>query len=87
MEYARKSIANDKKAWNSVPNHFAEEKNTGNFIISFRTILRKVKMLRILFQTISKKRKHLEFRFEPLSKRKKFESLRWFLHDAFFSMK
>jgi hypothetical protein len=60
MEYARNSVADDKKAWNSVPNHFAEEKNIGNL---FRTILRKVKMLRILLQTISQKRKTLGISF------------------------
>jgi len=41
--------AEDKKAQNSIPNRFLEEKNTRNFVISFPTIPRKIKMLGIPF--------------------------------------
>jgi hypothetical protein len=39
----------DKNAWNSVTNRFVEEKNTRNLVISFLTILWKIKMLGIPF--------------------------------------
>ena len=45
-ENARNSVlsdsAEDKKARNSVPHHFLEERNTNNFEILFRTIDRNV---------------------------------------------
>jgi hypothetical protein len=54
-----------------------------NFVTSFRTIQRKITMLRIRLRTSSQKRKTLEIFSEPLSKRKNF----WKLvskHDVFY---
>ncbi len=58
------------EAWNSIPNHLIEEKNTQNFVISLRTIPQKIEMPRIPFQTISQKRK--KTRSKPLRERKNF---------------
>jgi hypothetical protein len=48
---------NVKKAWNSVPKHFIEDKYTRNFLVLFRTIPQKIKMLGIPFKSILQKRK------------------------------
>ncbi len=61
------SSAEDKKARNSIPNHFIEEKKTENFKILFRTIPQKIKMLGIPF---GRREKYSEFRSEPWSERK-----------------
>jgi hypothetical protein len=65
--------------WNSVPNHFAKQKNTRYFIISFQTIPRKIKIL-----GISQIRSKVRISFRTIRQRKKFRNLRWCSHDAFF---
>ncbi len=56
----------------SKPFRYVEEKTTRNFIISFRTIPRKIKMLGILFQIIWQKKKTLGI---SLTKEKNFWKL------------
>jgi hypothetical protein len=61
------SPSRNRNTRNSVPNRFVEERPTRNFVISFRTIPGKIKMLGIPFRTILQKRKTLRISFQTLS--------------------
>ncbi len=90
-ENARNSVpshsAKNEKTQNSVPNHFVEDKKARNFIILFRTILWKKKMLGIPCWIILQKRKHSELHnFSPnhSTEDKKFWNLWWYKFEIFF---
>ncbi len=66
-------------------NHFVKYKNTTNFVILFRTISRKIKMLRILFWTILQKRKILGILFLTIKWKKTFGNTQMTLTKKFFA--
>jgi hypothetical protein len=55
-----------------VLNHFVKYENIQNFVILFRTILMKIKMLGILLSNILQKRKTLGILFPTIKRKKTF---------------